>query len=138
MDELEEKDKYTWEHPKYVPLPTIITSYGACTSILDNQLDFKVTWGTAIKLLMHNSGKAYGADFMLSGDLAPNAQSRAVMKNALYRKDWEDAVKSFYKKITLQLLREKSYLIGGATQVDIVRDVGNLAQAHFAAEVCDT
>ena len=136
LDELRKKDKYTWEKPRYVPLPTFITSHAACKSTLDNQKDFKVTWGKAIRFLMHNGGKEYGADFMLSGDLPPNTESRERMGAALYKKDWEDAVKTFYKNITLQLLREKSYKIGGATQVDIVRDVGNLAQAHFAAEVC--
>ena len=85
---------------------------------------------------MHNSGKEYGADFMLAGDSAPNANSRGIMCPALYRQDWEGAVKNFYEHITLKLLQEKSYKIAGTNQVDIVRDVGNLAQAHFAAEVC--
>ena len=136
LHELGQKDKYTWERPKYTPLPTFITSYAACKSTLANQEGFKVTWGEAIKFLMHNSGKEYGADFMLAGDSAPNANSRGVMCPALYRQDWEGAVRNFYEHITLKLLCEKSYKIAGTNQVDIVRDVGNLAQAHFAAEVC--
>lgn len=72
---------------------------------------------------------------MLAGDSPPNAASRAVMSPALYRQDWENSVKLFYEDITLRLLRDKSYKIGKANQVDIVRDVGNLAQVHFAAEV---
>ena len=85
---------------------------------------------------MHNNGKEYGVDFMLAGDLASNKRSRDVMCPAIYRNQWEHAVKTFYEITTLKLLREKSYKIGGTNQVDIVRDVGNLAQAHFAAEVC--
>lgn len=119
-----------------MPLPTFITTYAACKSTLANQEDFKVTWGKAIKFLMHNREKEYGADFMLAGDSGPNAHSREVMCPALYRPDWEGAVKKFYEHITLKLLHEKSYKIAGTNQVDIVRDVGNLAQAHFAAEVC--
>ena len=84
---------------------------------------------------MHNSGKQYGADFMLSGDAPVNANSRSVMSAALYHDKWQDEVGKFYKNITVQLLRENSYKISGTNQVDVVRDVGNLAQAHFAAEV---
>lgn len=84
---------------------------------------------------MHNDGKQYGAEFMLSGDRDINLKSRELMGQALYRNRWDQEVRAFYKKITLQLLHEKSYKLAGASQVDIVRDVGNLANVHFAAEV---
>lgn len=135
LTDLEQVDLYVFDRPTFVAPPTFITSYAACTSILANQIEFKVTWGEAIKFLMHNSGWGYGADFMLSGDAPPNATSRAIMGPALYRQDWENSVKAFYENITVSLLRDKSYKIGKANQVDVVRDVGNLAQAHFAAEV---
>lgn len=135
LSKLEQVDKYDFSRPAPIPQPTPITSYAACKSTLENQQNFKVTWGKAIKFLMHNSGKEFGADFMLSGDASDNANSRHVMGPALYRDKWEDEVKNFYEKITLQLLRENSYEVSGANQVDIVRDVGNLAQVHFSAEV---
>ena len=135
MSKLEQVDKYDFSRPAPIQSPTPITSYAACKSILDNQQDFKTTWGKAIKFLMHNSGKEFGADFMLSGDTSVNAQSRCVMGAALYWDKWHHEVENFYKNITLNLLREKSYKIGGTNQVDIVRDVGNLAHVHFAAEV---
>lgn len=128
-------DKYTFDRPTYIPPPTIITSYEACRSILENKTDFKVIWGKAITFLMHNDGKQYGANFMLAGDQDINAKSRQLMSKALYRHAWDREVRAFYEKITLQLLHEKSYKIGGINQVDIVRDVGNLAHVHFAAEV---
>lgn len=136
LKDLDELDKYSWDEPAYVPPPTFITSYAACKSIISNEQDFQVTWGAAIDRLMHNSGKEYGADFMLSGDSFPNEFSRRIMCPALYKPAWETEVKGFYENITLQLLQEHSYKISGTNQVDIVRDVGNLAQAHFAAEVC--
>lgn len=83
---------------------------------------------------MHNSGKQYGADFMLSGDFGINAKSRQLMNAALYRNTWDKEVRSFYERMTLQLLHEKSYKLGSVNQVDIVRDVGNLVNVHFAAE----
>lgn len=84
---------------------------------------------------MHNNGKQYGADFMLSGDREVNLKSRELMGQALYCNRWDKEVRAFYEKITLQLLHEKSYKLAGVNQVDIVRDVGNLANVHFAAEV---
>ena len=135
LSKLDQEHKYDFNRPALIQRPTPITSYAACKSTLDNQQDFKVTWGKAIEFLMHNSGKAFGADFMLSGDAPVNAQSRHMMGATLYRDKWEHDVENFYKNITLQLLREKSYKVSGTNQVDIVRDVGNLAQVHFVAEV---
>ncbi len=144
LSRLEEVDKYDFDRPALIQQPTLIKSYTACKSILDNQQDFKVTWGEAITFLMHNSGKEFGADFSLSGDAPVNANSRKVMHSALYRDKWQDEVQKFYEKITLQLLREKSCKISRTNhdgtvsqvnQVDIVRDVGNFAQVHFASEV---
>ena len=57
------------------------------------------------------------------------------MDKALYREDWHKEVKEFYEFITLKLLREKSCKIAGINQVDLTRDVGNLAHVHFAANV---
>lgn len=128
-------DKYDFKRPRYIPPPTLIQSYDACTKILENKKDFNVTWGKAITFLMNNNGKQYGADFMLSGDFAINAKSRQLMNTALYAHAWDREVKSFYERMTLQLLHEKSYKLGGINQVDIVRDVGNLVNVHFAAEV---
>ncbi|MCJ1260674.1 hypothetical protein MMC22_000536 [Lobaria immixta] len=135
LSKLGHVDKYDFKRPSYIPPPTVIQSYDACTKILDNKKDFNVTWGKAITFLMHNSGKQYGADFMLSGDFAINAESRQLMNTALYRHNWDQEVRSFYERMTLQLLHEKSYKLGGINQVDIVRDIGNLVNVHFAAEV---
>jgi linoleate 8R-lipoxygenase/9,12-octadecadienoate 8-hydroperoxide 8R-isomerase len=52
-----------WSHSAL----TFITSYTAAKTILDNQTDFKVTWGEAIKFLMQHDRHPYGTDFMLSG-----------------------------------------------------------------------
>lgn len=127
--------QFDYEEPAYIPKPTLITSYKATKLILENKIDYKVTWGEAIRFLMHNNGKEYGHDFMLAGDQPANANSREIMHKALFRDGWYKDVKEFYEKITLQLLHEKAYKLAGVNQVDIVRDVINLAQAHFSAEV---
>lgn len=135
LTKLGKHNMYNFDKPTIIPAVTLVTSYRASASILSNQENYKVTWGKAIRFLMQNDGKQFGADFMLSGDGAVNAQSRDMMSKALYRDEWYNEVRNFYEKTTLDLLHDHSYQIAGVNQVDIVRDVGNLMQARFAAEV---
>ena len=128
-------EQYDWEQPSFTPTPRFIKSHAACTSILSDQETFKVTWGKKIEFLMQNDDHPYGKDFMLSGDKSPNAASRKMMGGALYREQWESEVKKFYEETTIDLLRRYSYQIAGVNQVDIVRDIANLAQVHFCASV---
>ncbi|KAF9888104.1 hypothetical protein FE257_009240 [Aspergillus nanangensis] len=128
-------EKYNWDTPGFTAPPQLINSHPACMSILSDQEAFKVTWGEKIEFLMRNSNQPYGKDFMLSGDQSPNAASRKMMGSALYRNKWEDEVKKFYEEITLKLLKKNSYQIAGVNQVDIVRDIANIAQVHFCATV---
>ncbi|KAB8216542.1 hypothetical protein BDV33DRAFT_194313 [Aspergillus novoparasiticus] len=128
-------EKYNWDKPGLTPPPEFINSHSACMSILSDQETFKVTWGSKIEFLMHRGKQPFGRDFMLSGDRPPNSASRKMMGAALYRKRWENEVKSFYEDITLKLLHRNSYKIAGINQVDIVRDVANPAQVNFCANV---
>lgn len=128
-------DKYTWDAPKKSPIPRFINSHAACLSILSDKERYKVVWGKKIEFLMHNAGHSYGRNFMLSGDRPPNTASRKMMGDALYREKWEAEVKSFYEEMTLKLLQRYSYKVAGVNQVDIVRDVANLAQVNFCASV---
>ncbi|KAI9741179.1 MAG: hypothetical protein M1834_002892 [Cirrosporium novae-zelandiae] len=128
-------NNYNFEKPTFIPPLIPINSYAACKLVLDNQRDFKVTWGEAIEFLMHRGERNLGHDFMLSGDAPANEKSRQTMGKALYINNWQDEVKMFYEDITLKLLHQHSYKLAGVNQVDIVRDVGNLAQVHFASSV---
>ena len=128
-------EKYSWNRPCYTPMPRFINSHAACMSIVSNQETYKVTWGKKIEFLMHNNGHPYGRDFMLSGDKPANAASRELMTPALYRDKWASELRKFYEEITLKLLHQHSYEIAGVNQVDIVRDVVNLAHVHFCASV---
>lgn len=135
LTDLKQAEKYNWDKPSYTPIPRFINSHAACFRILSDKEMYKVTWGKKIEFLMHNSGHLYGKNFMLSGDRPPNAASRKLMGTALYREKWEAEVKSFYEEVTLKLLHQYSYQTAGVNQVDIVRDVANLAQVHFCASV---
>ncbi|KPI39561.1 Linoleate 10R-lipoxygenase [Cyphellophora attinorum] len=57
------------------------------------------------------------------------------MDMQLHRDKWQIHVKHFYEYITTRLLHEKTVRIAGINQVDITRDIGNLAHVHFAANM---
>ncbi|KAF2497886.1 hypothetical protein BU16DRAFT_548887 [Lophium mytilinum] len=122
---------YNFDKPKFTPHPHIILGYEAATKILGDKDTFKVTWGKNIEFLMGSPAK----DFMLAGDGPKNAESRKMMKDALYTKDWNAEVKAYYETTTKKLLKEKSAKIADFTQVDIIRDIGNLAHLHFCSEL---
>lgn len=135
MTSLGRADVYSFDRPTYKAPPRMISSHAACMSILADKETFGVTWGKKLEFILSRDGHSYGGDFMLSGDRQPNVESRKMIGNALYRDKWKSEVRSFYEEITLQLLQRKSYKIAGVNQVDIVRDVSNLAQIHFCAHI---
>ncbi|KAF1811213.1 heme peroxidase [Eremomyces bilateralis CBS 781.70] len=128
---LETAHLYDFERPKKTNDPSMVFSYAAASKVLNDQQTFKVTWGPAIEFLMGPAAK----DFMLSGDGPKNAESRKMMHKSLYVQEWEKQVKEYYLDITKKLIKEKSYKLAGVNQVDIIRDVGNLAHVHFGSDL---
>ncbi|KAF2792478.1 hypothetical protein K505DRAFT_246585 [Melanomma pulvis-pyrius CBS 109.77] len=122
---------YNFDKPKYTPHPHYVYSYKAATTLMANKGLFKVSWGKAMEYLMGPSAQ----DFMLAGDGPKNAESREMMRKALYVSKWDEEVRKYYTLKTRQLLAEKSAKIADFNQVDIIRDVGNLAHVHFCAEL---
>ena len=122
---------FNFDRPEYIPERINITSYGAAKYILENQNRYRVTWGEGLTAVLGE----LGGKFMLAGDEKLHAQQRKCMAVQLYRPDWKPDVKAFYATMSEKLLAQKSHSVGGLTQVDIVRDVGNVAHVHFASRV---
>ncbi|TAQ84850.1 hypothetical protein B7494_g6827 [Chlorociboria aeruginascens] len=99
--------------------------------VLENPNKYKVIWGEGFTRIMGIGG----SKFMLSGDGAEFAKQKELMANCLYHSSWKSQVQEFYEYITQKLLFEKAYQLDGTNQVDIVRDVGNITNVHFAAKV---
>ena len=125
------EEHYSWDRPALIPPRINLTSYIGAKYMLERKEQFNVTWGAATDFVMAPGG----ADFMLSGDTSFHNNQRQVMKKALYRDNWHKEIKDFYEYITLRLLHENSCKIAGINQVDITRDVGNIAHVHFASSV---
>jgi hypothetical protein len=113
----------------------ILDTYKAAIKVLDDKQTFKVTWGEAIAYMVKQPKANYGVDYCLAGDSLKNEESRKLVMKGLYPKDWHAEVKKFYEDMTAKLIKEYSYKIGNANQVDIVRDVAALANTHFSASL---
>ncbi|GME51790.1 Cytochrome P450 [Neofusicoccum parvum] len=133
MQSLGRESHYSYDRPAFIPPRINITSYLGAKAVLEQQRDFRVTWGITLEELM---GKG-GSHFMLSGDEPLHANQRKTMAKSLYRENWHRDVKTFYEHITLKLLHEKSFKIAGTNHVDLTREhsVGNLAHVHFASNM---
>lgn len=121
---------FDFSPPKFTPVRIPISSYAATKQILNCAEHFKVTWGEGFDFIMK-------ADFMLSGDTKSNAEQKKFVRDRLYlgNVNWKSQIKQFYIDTTRELLRKKTYNIGGCYMVDAVRDIGNIAQTHFAAAI---
>lgn len=131
LEDLKKDKLYDFSRPEAVKAPIVVREYELASQILEDQDCFKVAWGTAMEYLLGPSAR----NFMLAGDAKANAQSRGMLSKALYVSDWENDVQAFYEEKTRQLLASKSAKIADFNQVDIIRDVGNLAHLHFCAEM---
>lgn len=132
LETLGKAHMYNFDKPKHTKHPQLIYSYECAEKILGDKDTFHVTWGPAMEFLMGKPAKS----FMLAGDGYENQESRKMMSEALYVKEWQKEVKTYYLAKSKEILKKKSYTLGDSlNQVDLVRDVGNLVHVHFAADL---
>lgn len=137
-------NQYSWEKPKGRPNLVVIKSYKAATQVLENQKDFKVTWGEAINFLTKtNDEKILAQDYCLAGDGRANSANRQFVTKCLHpaQAPWQAEVREFFKTTTSRLLKQHAFTLpqvqaqysGCTYEVDLVRDVISLATANFSA-----
>lgn len=101
---------FSWDRPTFTPPYVEITTYGGAKQVLDSRGNFKDVWQDSFGSIMGRKGNRFvSRQTQLSGD------------------GWEGAVKNFYVHIMEQLFRDKSFVLAGCRHVDLIRDVGNLA-----------
>lgn len=111
LTSLKRADMFTWERPSLSAICVEVTTHGRAEQVLGNTDKFSGLWHV-------------GAS-PLRGRGLSNSSSKP--RKSLYSQDiLREATTVFYRDTTLQLLRTKSYVLGGSTYVDIIRDVGNL------------
>lgn len=137
LTELGLAEDYSFSKPASIPKFVSISSYVACKSTLENKVDFRSISDEAVASLRRDGGLCTpeGLDFMQPGGGLGSGNSRRLMEAALYTAHWKQETKNFYEHITLTLLHRNTHTIAGVNQVDMVRDVLNPAQVHFASSV---
>ncbi|KAF2716107.1 putative fatty acid oxygenase [Polychaeton citri CBS 116435] len=131
MRVLGRESHYSWARPRRIPKRVSIQAYSGVTQIMKDNKTFEVINDVPFTYLYGPRAKR----FMLCGDGKYFTDQKSIMQKALYRDGWHEQVKEFYEFITLKLLKEKSCKIAGINQIDMTRDVGNLAHTHFVANV---
>ncbi|KAH8800451.1 heme peroxidase family protein [Xylogone sp. PMI_703] len=127
FEKLGTSQNFDFSKPSFIVPPTPITTWQGVVDVLGDQEHFHVPWGDHTFQLTHH-------DYMLSGDAPANSEQRDFVKQCLYSpEDSLEEVRQFYESITAKLFRQHSRKIGESYQVDIVRDIGNLAHAHFVS-----
>jgi cytochrome P450 len=125
-------DQYTFTRPKRIAVPQVIFSYETAKKVLADNKTFLVPWGPA----MHSLMGPLVDSFALAGDGPANQESRKKLSEALYIKNWEKQINSYYIDKSTQILKARSYTLGGTVnRIDIIRDVGNRVPVHLAADL---
>jgi hypothetical protein len=111
LKKLGKHDLYDFSTPKVSPELIVIDSYAAAVKILEDKVNWKVTWGEGIAHLVSQPGEKYGVDYCLAGDAKPNETSRNLVMKGLYPKDWQNQVKQFYQDKSTHLSLHTQFLL---------------------------
>lgn len=118
---------FDFERPAFKGTRTSVTSYGGAKHILDNSTTYKVDYKPNLNFLMGRGKELRVSDL--------KTDENHSLESLLDTQGGKDSIKSFYSMISERLLSEKSYKIAGRTEVDLVRDVGNLAHTHLVSRM---
>lgn len=124
-------DWFDFSRPQRVPEKINIISERAFKHVLSNQPTYHPAWEAGLGYLMNEKSLR---EMLQDGPDLHAIQSTSVGQK-LFGDEWKAAVKKFYSDTAEMLLSGKSYKIAGQTEIDIVRDVGNLIHTHFVARV---
>ncbi|KAJ5748816.1 uncharacterized protein N7511_010512 [Penicillium nucicola] len=121
MKNLGREQDYSYDKPTFIEPRVNLVSHQSAKLLLANQKDFQPSWGRSMSELF---GK---------GEFG--TEQREAIGKALNTEEFPKLVKKFYEDITERLIAEKGGQLGKINQVDITRDVGNLAHVHFASTI---
>ncbi|KAJ5103401.1 hypothetical protein N7532_003930 [Penicillium argentinense] len=119
MKNLGREQDYSYDAPSYLPIRANLASHQSAQQVLNNPEDFTVAWSSTMQ------------DLFGKGDF--DAKQQQTMGQAFSTEEFPELVKKFYEDVTTRLINDKGAKLAKINQVDITRDVGNLAHIHFAS-----
>lgn len=114
LTSLKRADLFTWDRPAFEPSYVEVQTTGGARQVLDHPAKFHNVWNARFGSLMGR----------------PSTSTAPSVEHRLFGDGWEEAFKQSYANIMENMLRTKSYVLGGSRHVDVIRDVGNLANVR--------
>ncbi|KIV80968.1 hypothetical protein PV11_08425 [Exophiala sideris] len=123
LSKLEKADLYNFDTPTQRLRPEMLKSIEACQLEANNADTFGLIWDPAVinpvqRLEKNTQTETFTLARMLLGTV-----------------ELQHATTAFYQKTLSDLLKSESYRLAGRLQVDMVRDVFNIAHARFVASL---
>ncbi|KAK4948051.1 hypothetical protein LTR10_013105 [Elasticomyces elasticus] len=123
LSKLEKADLYNFDTSTQRPRPEMLKSIDACQLEANNADTFGLIWDPAVinpvqRLEKNTQTETFTLARMLLGTV-----------------ELQHATTAFYQKTLSDLLKSESYRLAGRLQVDMVRDVFNIAHARFVASL---
>ena len=125
LTNLKRVDKFSFDRPGRRSAQVYVTSHSVAKYVIASQNKYNVTRQDGLEFILGQSGRGSPLQAIETGPL----------RGLIYKDGWKEAVRAFYSKTTERLLAEKSYKLAGKPEVDVVRDVGNVAHTHFVASL---
>ncbi|KAI9804672.1 MAG: hypothetical protein M1833_006747 [Piccolia ochrophora] len=131
LTELGRVQHYDFARPTLIPSNTEVRSFSAARDVLESPTEFGLACETGLRVQLTDAVD----NSPLFGSTPFLYAQRDSAKDSTLPTNWRTDVKLFMEDITSRLLLEKTYQIAGVNQVDVVRDIGNLTQAHLVSHL---
>ncbi|CAI4215599.1 unnamed protein product [Parascedosporium putredinis] len=133
LTSLRRADRFDWERPRRQGERVVVGSHAAAKYVLANPGKYRpASCDEGLAAVLGKDGARFKVSAIGGGGSEPQQQ---CLGTKLRTVGWQADVKAFYAEASERILARKSYRMGGTTQVDLVRDVGNLLPVHFASRV---
>ena len=131
LTNLKRAERFSFDRPSFKGNRIEISSTSAVKEALASPQTYTLIWREGLDHLM--GGRS--SRLLTSGDSELYAQQRQRIVECLYEGEWKTVVRTFYAETAEKLLAENSRNVAGRTQLDVVRDYGNVALTRFAARL---
>lgn len=130
MTTLKRHDQYIYTKPERMPETHVAFSGAAVKTLASDTESFRVTWGGSMEYLISPDQK----NFMSTNIKAASIHSQ-VLKTITADPKWDPTIRKYFEDKTANLIATKAYKLANLTQVDMIRDVGNLVPVHYVSEL---
>ncbi|KAI1767354.1 linoleate diol synthase [Hypoxylon sp. FL1150] len=122
---------FTFDRPSYIDPHVNVETFGGAQHILANPDNYRTMGNGGFSFLMDVGGSR----FTHSTSSSFQDDQREYLPNQLQAEDWTSQIKTFYSRLTENLIFENKYKLAGQNFIDVIRDVGNIGPVHFVSKL---